>query len=1096
MENNKPTGLFSPGKKLALRRTIQVLVAGGTLSLAAATSAATIDDTIKKTTTKGATAVTASTPSVFNGDIRTISKASKWQPGDAIKVVNPRRIRNTQNILPPVNAPQADPLVAKQANVKVDKSVQRSANVKVNMDGLGFSGVNPPDPTGDIGLNYYIQSINGGGGALFSIHDKKDGTVVADSLSMAALHTGDCESTRGDPIVLFDEQANRWMLTEFANPGINKLCVLISQTDDPVNGGWYAYEFQAPSFPDYPKYSQIGGVYYASANENANAVYAFERDKMLAGERAAMVRMEIDRLAGFGFNSITPIDVDGNTPAPAGTPGMFIRHRDDELHNSGSNNPEKDYLEIYTLAPDFVEPRDSVLTGPISIEVSEFNSDFNCAGPGFGCLTQKDSSYTLDPLRETVMYKGQYRNFEGHESIVGNFITNPGDNVAATRWFELRRVGEGDWALHDEGSYTENDGTSRYMGGAALDKNGNLAVSYMMTGADRYPSIGFNGRQANDPAGTLTFGETILREGTSSIESDRNGDYSQMGVDPVDNCTMWFTSEYGRDSGLWGTQVSSFEIPSCSDPNPGFTLAVSGLNQEVCQNGDLAPMTVSASAYNDFNADIMLSYSSLPDGFSGGFSADTFKAGESVTTSVTIAEGTAAGSYSFNIDAMSGDAAPRSAMASVSIVGSASTVGLSLPENAAEMVSIVPEFSWETDGTANSVKIEIATDAEFANIVAMGEVAGGNSYRPSAPLASATMYYWRVTSMNICGESSSAVYSFTTDDETSYATQMFNNESVAPFSLEDKVATHFYIEVLEGGADLTIMTSGDNGDADLYVAYGARTQNGVSPICRSESFSSNEICEFEGEVEPGLYFATVFAWAGFSNLTITASYDDSNVAITPIIGSQNFVSVDEDNSVEITMDAVNISNIHNASNLVVSVSEGENYTADGATIMPTADFFGQLIVPVVVTRNTEASEPFNVYVNVIAVNDAPMAVDDSVVMAEGNSTSVRVLDNDTDVDTGDTLTITAVDYAGTGTVAISGTSIDYSPAAGFIGEESMTYTIADSAGEMSQATVSMTVTARPAPVVTGGSSGGGGSLSPLFGLLLLPLMRLRRRKVK
>ena len=1096
MENNMPTGLFSPGKKLALRRTIQAIVAGGTLSIAAAASATAIDDTIKKTTKVGATAVTASTPSVFNGDIRTVSKAPKWQPGDAIKVVNPRRIRNTPNILPPVNAPQADPLVAKQAQVKVDKTVQRSATVKVNMDGLGFSGVNPPDPTGDIGLNYYIQSINGRSGALFSIHDKKDGSVVADSLSMSDLHTGDCTSTSGDPIVLFDEQANRWLLTEFANQGIDKLCVLVSQTDDPVNGGWYAYEFQAPSFPDYPKYSQIGGVYYASANENANAVYAFDREKMLVGERTTMVRMEIDRLSGFGFNSITPIDVDGNMPAPAGTPGMFIRHRDDELHNSGSNNPEKDYLEIYTLAPNFESPRDSVLIGPTSIEVAEFSSDFNCAGPGFGCLTQKDSNYTLDPLRETVMYKGQYRNFDGHESIVGNFITNPGDNVAATRWFELRRVGESDWALHDEGTYSENDGTSRYMGGAVLDKNGNLGLSYMMTGADRYPSIGFNGREASDAAGTLTFGETILKEGTSSIESDRNGDYSQMGIDPVDHCTMWFTSEYGKESGVWGTQISSFDIPSCADPNPGFNIALSDSAQEVCQNGDLAPMTVSASAYNDFDDNIMLSYSELPEGFSGSFSANTFKPGEMVTTSVTIAEGTAAGRYTFNIDAASGDATPRSSSASVNIVGAAATVGLSYPENGAEMTSVVPEFSWETGGAAKTVKIEIATDAEFSNIVAMGEVSGGNSYRPSTPLASATQFYWRATAINVCGDTMSEVYSFMTDDETSYATELYNQETSAPLTLEAQEITYYFIEVLPGATDLTISTQGDNGDADLYVSYGARVQNGVSAICESETFTSNEVCEFEGEVEPGLYFAAVYAWGAFSNLTVTAGYDDSNVVITPIIAGQNFVSVDEDSSVELTVDAVNVSNIRNTSTLEMSVSEGDNYTFDGNTIMPAADYAGQLMVPVVVSRNDTPSDAFNLYITVVAINDAPMAADDSIVLAEGNSTSVQVLANDTDVDEGDTLTITAIDYAGSGTVAINGDSIDYTPGSGFIGDESLTYTIADSAGETSQASVSITVSARPSPTVTGGSSSGGGSFSPLFALLLLPLMRLRRRKVK
>ena len=361
---------------------------------------------------------------------------------------------------------------------------------------MGFNGVNPPDPTGDVGLNYYIQSINAPGGATFAVHKKDTGEVITEDILMSSLHTGDCSNGLGDPIVLFDEQANRWLLTEFSTPSYNKLCVLVSKTDDPVTGGWYAYEFQAPAFPDYPKYSQMGGVYYASANENTNAVYAFERSKMLAGEPAAMVRQEIPRLAGFGFNSITPVDVDGATTAPDGSAGLFIRHRDDELHNSGSNDAANDYVEIWSLQPDFTNAENSVVEGPLSIAVSEFNSDFTCPGPGFGCLTQKDSSYTLDPLRETVMYKAQYRNFGGHESIVGNFLTNAGDDVAALRWFELRRVTGGEWSLNDEGTYSEGDGNSRYMAASVLDGDGNFGIAYMMTGSNMYPSLAYNGRMA------------------------------------------------------------------------------------------------------------------------------------------------------------------------------------------------------------------------------------------------------------------------------------------------------------------------------------------------------------------------------------------------------------------------------------------------------------------------------------------------------------------------------------------------------------------------------------------------------------------------
>ncbi|NQZ12610.1 MAG: hypothetical protein HRT35_36120, partial [Algicola sp.] len=409
MQDQTPSGPFSPRKIFGLRQSISAILTGTTLTLATmatanattTTHATVIDDTVKKTISKGDKGVAIANPSVFEGDLRKIKPPQKWLPGDAVKVANPRHIRDIQTIKPAVNkvAGGMDPLLEKQSKVKTSKSTNRSAVVDVNVDGLGFNGVNPPDTTGDVGLKYYIQSINSGGGSVFNIYDKTDGAVVAGPISMASLATGDCANTMGDPIVLFDEQAKRWLLTEFSTQGVNKLCVLVSKTEDPIAGGWYSYEFQAPSFPDYPKYSQMGGVYYASANENQSAVYAFEREKMLAGEPAAMIRQEVPTLAGFGFNAITPIDVDGDKAAPAGTPGMFIRHRDDELHNACSNNAEKDYLEIWTLTPDFANSDNSKLEGPFNIEVTEFDSTFRCDGPGFGCLEQKGSDHPLDPLR-------------------------------------------------------------------------------------------------------------------------------------------------------------------------------------------------------------------------------------------------------------------------------------------------------------------------------------------------------------------------------------------------------------------------------------------------------------------------------------------------------------------------------------------------------------------------------------------------------------------------------------------------------------------------------------------------------------------------
>lgn len=1170
-----------------LSRAICLCLAGSTLSFSgvSAVNAATIDDTVKTTVQKGAKAVSVANPSHFDGDLRNLETKKKWLPGDPVKVANPRHIKDIQTILPAVNKVTGkDPLVDKQLAVKAKKtSQQRSGLVQVNIDGLGFNGVNPPDTTGDVGLKYYIQSINSPDGSSFNVYDKNDGALVAGPLSMASLQTGDCANTLGDPIVLFDEQAKRWMLTEFSTQATKKLCVLVSKTEDPVTGGWYAYEFQAPTFPDYPKYSQIGGVYYASANENQSAVYAFERAKMLNGEPAAMIRLEVPVLAGFGFNSITPIDVDGDKAAPEGTPGLFIRHRDDELHNSGANNAEKDYLELWSLTPDFANPDNSKLEGPFNIEIAEIDSAFTCNGPGFGCLEQKDESQTLDPLREVVMYKGQYRRFDAHESIVGNLITKIGDNTAAIRWFELRRTGGADWALHQEGTYTEGDNVSRYMGGAAMDGDGNIAIAYMMTGKTKYPSIGFNGRYVGDEAGTLTFGEQILVDGTSPIASDRDGDYSHMGIDPVDHCTFWFTSEYGKENGQWGTRISSFKAPSCGDPNPGFTLSATNLTQEVCAKGDMQPIAINASGYNEFNADIKLSYANLADGISGSFSSDSIKPGVQATANVSIAEGTAAGDYVIEVKGNSDGAKERMISAKLKLMDKISEVATSSPANEAEQVPLQPTLSWTTDRRAASYLVEIATDESFSNIVAQGTVGGGDSYRPSQPLAQTTTYYWRVTSANSCGEQMSNVSKFTTKSEKDGAIELAKGVASSEFSSDAEQLTTFYIDVPEGAKDLNFALSADNGDADLYVTKDSRPESGGAILCASETPSSEESCVLEGAVEQGTYFATVYAYDSYASAKLTATYSGGsliegqkelsmdeeasleiglsdltvadenyptgytltvmagehysvannvitpatdftgelsvNVKVTngdvdsgayslkvmvnnvndaPVITNAQDQTVEEDQSFAVELGQLTVTDVDNAdqSGFSVKVAAGENYTVEGDNVVkPAANYNGTLNVNVMVNDGSADSASAILKLTVTAVNDAPELASDTATVDKGSSNNmIDVLANDSDVDAGDTLTLVSVNYGGTGSASVADGKVSYTPKADFTGKETFEYTAKDAAGEQKSTTVTVTVSekATPAP-----RSSGGGSMPVLLGLLMLPLIAVRRmRKVK
>lgn len=491
-------------------------------------------------------------PTVFDGDLRDLPRAPGWQPGDPIKEI-PRRHHHEAEITPPPVEPQIDPLLGVQARAEV-----RMLDPPIlNFAGQGFSGVNPPDTVGDVGLDRYVQMINGPGSSLFTVYNKADGSVAAGPISLETLGSGDCAFGLGDPVVLYDQLADRWFLSEFSDAA-NALCVYVSQTSDPISGGWFAYQFDTPGFPDYPKYGVWPDAYYAATNEASPAVYAFDRAQMLAGAPATAQRFTAPDLAAFPFQALLPADADGAAPPPAGAPNPFMRHRDDEANNP-PGTAGQDFLEIWEFHVDWTTPANSTFTGPTNIAIAEIDSHV-CGFSSFFCFPQP-SGPTLDPLREVLMHRLQYRNFGTHQALVGNLVTDvDGTDHGGIRWFELRKTGGG-WSVHQEGTFAP-DAHHRWMGSAAMDGSGNLAVGYSVSSTTLFPSIRFAARQAGDPLGTLQ-GEVSVIAGTASNSSNRWGDYSSLNVDPVDDRTFWLTNMYSPAS-TWATRIATFAL--CDPP--------------------------------------------------------------------------------------------------------------------------------------------------------------------------------------------------------------------------------------------------------------------------------------------------------------------------------------------------------------------------------------------------------------------------------------------------------------------------------------------------------------------------------------------------
>lgn len=444
-------------------------------------------------------------------------------------------------------------------NIPTDSLIATSHNtstasppVDFSFDGTGnptgCGGCSPPDVTGDVGPNHYIHMVNTTKVAIFD----KTGTPLNTPYNLGSLwNSGNCSSNAGDPIVVYDPLADRWLLTQFARP--NHMCMAVSQTADPL-GAFHLYEFNVLNFPDYFKFGVWPDGYYMSANESSYTAYAFDRAKMLVGDPTATFQKFTGQT-----NLLLPSDLDGSTPPPADSPNYFYTFKDGSFHGGS------DRIEIFEFQADWTTAANTTFTLVDTINITPFTYTA-CGFFNFNCIYQKGTTQRFDSLGEWPMFRFPYRNFGSHETLVGTFSVGGGTGQAgsAIRWFELRKNG-GNWTLYQEGTHDPNDGHDRSNASIAMDKAGNIALGYTVSSETMYPSIRYATRNANDPLGTLQTEASIIEGSGSQTGSNRWGDYSTMSVDPANDCSFWYTNEYYASSSFstWRTHVGVFTMPSC-----------------------------------------------------------------------------------------------------------------------------------------------------------------------------------------------------------------------------------------------------------------------------------------------------------------------------------------------------------------------------------------------------------------------------------------------------------------------------------------------------------------------------------------------------
>ncbi len=532
-----------------------------------------------------------------------------------------------------------DPLLNLGASTNAPLAMPAPSLTFLGQTGAEACNCSPPDTNGDVGPNHYVQSVN----VRVSIYDKTGTRLLGSNLQSNTFFNGlpDGNACRlsddGDPVVLYDSLADRWMISQFEiNDVPGHQCIAISQTPDPL-GAWYAYDFVMPNtdFFDYPHYGVWPDGYYLTVNQFNQAgnaflgggIFAFDRLKMLSGDSTASYIYHDVFINDPNAGGMLPTDLDGFVPPPPGLANRVLEFRADEFGDP------LDAIRTYELVPDYAIPANSTFT----IRADTALAAFDARSPSGRAVVEQNGGAALDAISDRVMFRVGYRNLGTTAAPVNSWVNNFTVNVsgvnpttAATyqtgiRWFELRSTDIStlgtvrDQGTHSSGAIDGATGLNDWMGSVAQDNQGNIALGFSQSSSTQKANIMIAGRTGPATGAGLNEGEALFFAGAGSQTSTGNrwGDYSSMSVDPVDECTFWYTQEYyaATSSNSWSTRIGKFAFPSCTPPSRGFLAA----DIKTCGSGLPIP-----------GADVFVS---------GGFFRTTTAVG-SLQSNITLAPGT------------------------------------------------------------------------------------------------------------------------------------------------------------------------------------------------------------------------------------------------------------------------------------------------------------------------------------------------------------------------------------------------------------------------------------------------------------------------
>jgi hypothetical protein len=485
-------------------------------------------------------------------------------------------------------------------------------------DGLSQQISTPPDANGDVGPHHYLQVTNG----LLAVF-AKSGVLLSGPTAVYTLWKGFdglCgKLDRGDPVAVYDGLADRWIMSHMAGGSTqSRQCIVISETPDPL-GAWYRYEFSFPAQNDYSKLSVWSSAYVLTTSlsgGDGERVCALDREQMLVGAQANEQCFAVPTAHGYLFAA----DVDGNQQPPPGTPAYVL-----DLSSFDTT------LGVFRLSIDWAAPSRSHMFGRIAVPVAPWISA--CGA----CVQQPGTQQRLGTGGDEIMNRVTYRNFGDHEALL---ISHSADvqGTVGVRWYELRpELGRAP-AVVQQGTFAP-DANHRWMGSAAMDKQGDIALGYSVSSSQLYPSIRYVGRLAGEPLGIMSLAEGSIFEGSfAQTWGARWGDYSALQVDPVDDCTFWYTTEYAGRSGP-GTRIAAFRLPGCAPPD-AFALDAQPANVKFAP-GTQKTITITSSVIAGQPGPLDLRIDGLPPGVTASFSQATIAAGGATQVTLVAARSAA-----------------------------------------------------------------------------------------------------------------------------------------------------------------------------------------------------------------------------------------------------------------------------------------------------------------------------------------------------------------------------------------------------------------------------------------------------------------------